>query len=116
MCNPAGNFVRWRAETEEKTHWHSARTLNDSSLQVAVYVQNANVTIHDAQTGDEVLALRASNIYRNTSVAFSPDGKQLAWGGMVYGSPTEVGSVKVWDAVNGDNLFTFDGQVGGVWS
>ena len=44
-----------------------------------------------------------------TSVAFSPEGKRLASGS---GDST----VRVWDATSGQELATFRGHTGHVWS
>src|SRR5205085_266025 len=59
--------------------------------------------VWDAQTGQELLALKGSG----NGVAFSPDGKRLASG------IDDVG-VKVWDAQTGRELLTLKGSGNGV--
>src|SRR5262249_3967461 len=65
------------------------------------------VRVWDAQTGKELLTLKTprSPHWGHTgtgsrSVAFSPDGKHIASGSVVYEKKTnkEWGEVKVWDA------------------
>jgi WD40 repeat protein len=76
--------------------------------------QAVELKVWDAQTGQELLALRLKEwlgIGGGFSVAFSPDGKRLASGGTAFGrdlrSPTA--ELKVWDAQTGRELLTVQG-------
>jgi WD40 repeat protein/serine/threonine protein kinase len=76
----------------------------------------SGVTVWDAQTGRELLALKGAA----RVVAFSPDGKRLASGSggfMSFPFKEEVPvEVKVWDAQTGQELTTFKGDTGAVYS
>ncbi len=63
------------------------------------------VKVWDAQTGQELLALKGGGEIR----AFSPDGKRLA-------GASGDNTVKVWDAQTGDELLTLKGHTGWIRS
>jgi WD40 repeat protein len=60
------------------------------------------IKILDAQTGQELLALKGHSA-SITGLAYSPDGKRLA-------TTAEDKTVKVWNAQNGDELLTLEGH------
>jgi WD40 repeat protein len=78
------------------------------------------VKVWDAQTGQEILALKG-HTSSVTSVAFSPDGKRLASGGgdapnrrkPGEGKP---GEVKLWDAQTGQEVLALKGHASSVTS
>ncbi len=59
------------------------------------------VKVWDAATGEPTLTLKA-HVGRITSVAFSPDGKRLAYAALINGT----GQVKVCDAATGQEICT----------
>jgi hypothetical protein len=63
--------------------------------------------VWDAETGQEVLALRGHKHWVN-AVAFSPDGKRIVTG-------SEDKTVKVWDAQGGQELLTLKGHTSVVF-
>jgi len=67
----------------------------------------SSIKIWDTLTGKEILALpRVEELFAYT-VAFSPDGKQLAVG-------YRFGSASVWNAATGEKLFDLAGHTGSV--
>jgi WD40 repeat protein len=66
------------------------------------------VTVWDAQNGQETLALKGHS-GRVNSVAFSPDGKRLVSG-------SEDGTLKVWDAGSGQETLSLMAHTNGVYS
>jgi WD40 repeat protein/tetratricopeptide (TPR) repeat protein len=73
------------------------------------------VRIWDAQSGQQVLALRG-HAEGVTSVAFSPDGTRLASGAGDPTDRTRPGEVKVWDTSSGQELLTLRGHAARVSS
>jgi WD40 repeat protein len=79
------------------------------------------VKVWDAQTGQEVLALKGHTGAILTSVCFSPDGKRLASASSylrLEGTKikSDWGEVKVWDAQTGQEILSLEGQTGAVHS
>ena len=94
--------------------------------QLASASNDRTVKVWDAATGQEARTLSATpdvalrrdgvsdsarprTIRRRRSVAFSPDGTRLASAGAD-------GTVKVWDTTTGQEIRTFAGHTGRVWS
>ncbi len=81
----------------------------------------AELKVWDAQTGEELLTLLKGVTGSVWSVAFSPDGKQLA-GAYAAPAPQQdglppppvAGAVKVWDAQTGQELLSLKGGWGSV--
>jgi len=69
--------------------------------------RNGSVSVHNLQTGDEVLGLYAHQLSL-TSLAFSPDSKRLATAG-------QDGDMHIWSLSNRNRLFTLHGHSGAVW-
>jgi WD40 repeat protein/serine/threonine protein kinase len=85
------------------TDAHTGRT---PSAEQA-YGPPGDVTVWDVTTGRELLFLEGGG----GSVAFSPDGKRLAWTGIVQGKETSQTQpeIKVCDATTGTHLLTIPG-------
>jgi eukaryotic-like serine/threonine-protein kinase len=68
---------------------------------------SGQVKVWDAQTGQELLSLKVNN-KKAGSVAFSPDGKRLAWvsAGILW--QRKPGEMKVWDAQTGQELLALN--------
>ena len=69
------------------------------------FFEPGELKVWDAATGQETLTLKV-NINAVTSVAFSPDGEQIAF--------CTSDGIKVWDTTRGQKTFTFKGHTGGV--
>jgi WD40 repeat protein len=63
----------------------------------------------------ERLTLR-SGMHAITSVAFSPDGKEVAAGGVERDGPNNRGLVRIWDVATGKPLSRFEASKGAVMS
>ena len=70
--------------------------------RVASASDDGTMKVWDAVSGQEMLTVKG-NLNGVMSVAFSPDGKQLA--------SDAHHSVKVWDATSGQEVLTFDGGI-----
>jgi WD40 repeat protein/serine/threonine protein kinase len=70
------------------------------------------VKVWDAQTGDELLALKGHTL-SVSCVVYSPDGKRLASASGGAAQVRDAGEVKVWDAETGKDLLTLKGGVFG---
>jgi WD40 repeat protein len=88
---------RWQVYLEEFQVWHLAQMESVSRQQ-----DEGIAKVWDANTGEELLTLSA---HRESvlSVAFSPDGTELATAGFD-------GTAKIWDAATGANLLTITGH------
>ena len=75
------------------------------STQLVNGGSGGTVRVYDVASGEERLTLRGHSDV--VSVAFSPDGTRLVSGG---------DDVKVWDAENGQETYTFQGRCGPVSS
>jgi WD40 repeat protein len=78
-------------------------TLAGSGFQKGVEdITIGAIKLWDVKTGKEKLALKGSN-FSHSSIAFSPDGTQLASGG-----PNR--TIKLWDVKTGEETATFKGH------
>jgi WD40 repeat protein len=80
---------------------------------------NGTVKIWDATTSPEARTFHGPTGWRGNCVAFSPDGKRLAFGGGTWDDTKNVyvaGEVKVWEAQTGKQLLTCKGHTGVVYS
>jgi WD40 repeat protein len=115
-----GGVRTWDVKTGELL-----RKLSDSSSPVALSPDGKSLAtgrrVSDATTGQEVLRLLGDES-SNDGIAFSPNGKMLATGGHIPGPrgpgkpippPTDV---KLWDLRTGEEIATFKGHTGHVFS
>ena len=85
-------------------------TINHNNLAAKHFCGSLDkaIKVWDTENGNALLTLsgHASHVL---SVAFSPDGKQLASG-------SRDNTVRIWNAADGKRLLTLDGQAGHVLS
>src|SRR5262245_46652917 len=81
---------------------------------------DGTIKLSEAANGRELRVLR--HIYSVHSVAFSPDGRMLASGGIGWG-PQDAqqadrccGTVKLWDPASGQELRTLSGYTNAIFS
>jgi WD40 repeat protein len=103
----------WDARTGKEGATLKGHTASVSSVafspdgeRIATGCADKKVRVYDARTGREKLSLKghASGVH---CVAFSPDGGRIvsAGSGILLG-----GAIKVWDACNGHQVFSLEGQ------
>jgi WD40 repeat protein len=89
------------------------RLASEVGITMPGFPRGSEVKVWDMQTGQELFTLKGHTGIQ-MSVAFSPDGKRLASasgeGAWAAGPNARGGTVKLWDAQTGQELFTLKGH------
>lgn len=106
----------------------NSAALSPDGQRLAVGGRDQSVKVWDLASGQELLSLKGHTGVIS-SVAFRPDGKQMASASRLRIGPTasrdrlltilsgsEQGEIKVWDATTGKTNFTIPGHTGGTTS
>jgi WD40 repeat protein/serine/threonine protein kinase len=109
-------FVKiWNAQTGQEIHSFQAHedharhlVFSPDGRRLATSRWGGTVKVWDFQTRRLIHTLtKPQGPQSGSSVAFSPDGRHLAYGG---GYPDKFGEVTIWDATTGAELLTLDGH------
>ncbi|KAF9428973.1 Pre-mRNA-processing factor 19 [Podila epigama] len=120
LTSSADHTVKvWTASGDSKTPYTCARTFSNHTAEVTGlaihptkdYIATASLdstwAFHDIATGETLLTARDDVSGGYTSAAFHPDG-------LLFGTGTADGSVKIWDVRTKDAVASFDGHTGAV--